>query len=197
MKKAMDRASGSGVFSRDPDAQLDVIELELSDNVKNFVRDGNATGWRLESSLREFPNFEPVEFWFEYPIHRVDSGEHLKAMPAQGTPEAGRMKNPKSKTANDCNTNFRTAFDILCMGEDSVSMEDMMEYLNLKDKTIYNRVSVLGEEFYVDNRRIYRLNPQEPLQINALEADQNNSFSSVLIKKKRKKKTLHSRRGKG
>lgn len=32
-KKAMDRASGSGVFARDPDAMLDMIELELSENV--------------------------------------------------------------------------------------------------------------------------------------------------------------------
>ena len=29
-KKSMDRASGSGVFARDPDAQLDMIELEMS-----------------------------------------------------------------------------------------------------------------------------------------------------------------------
>lgn len=32
-KKSMDRASGSGVFARDPDAMLDMIELELSDDV--------------------------------------------------------------------------------------------------------------------------------------------------------------------
>ena len=32
-KKSMDRASGSGVFARDPDALLDMIELELSDDV--------------------------------------------------------------------------------------------------------------------------------------------------------------------
>lgn len=32
-KKAMDRASGSGVFARDPDAQLDMIQLELTDEV--------------------------------------------------------------------------------------------------------------------------------------------------------------------
>lgn len=32
-KRAMDRASGSGVFARDPDAQLDMIELELSDAI--------------------------------------------------------------------------------------------------------------------------------------------------------------------
>ncbi len=32
-KKSMDRASGSGVFSRDPDALLDLIELELPESV--------------------------------------------------------------------------------------------------------------------------------------------------------------------
>ncbi len=33
-KRSMDRASGSGVFARDPDALLDVIELEISDNLR-------------------------------------------------------------------------------------------------------------------------------------------------------------------
>ncbi|EGG83550.1 hypothetical protein HMPREF9477_00925 [Lachnospiraceae bacterium 2_1_46FAA] len=33
-KRSMDRASGSGVFARDPDALLDLIELELTDAVK-------------------------------------------------------------------------------------------------------------------------------------------------------------------
>lgn len=32
-KKSMDRASGSGVFARDPDALLDLIELELADEL--------------------------------------------------------------------------------------------------------------------------------------------------------------------
>lgn len=63
-KKAMDRASGSGVSARDPDAQLDMIQLELSEDIKNNVRDGQATAWRLESSLREFENIEPLNFWF-------------------------------------------------------------------------------------------------------------------------------------
>ena len=38
-KRAMDRASGSGVFARDPDAMLDLIELELTDSVQRHVRD--------------------------------------------------------------------------------------------------------------------------------------------------------------
>lgn len=33
-KKSMDRASGSGVFARDPDALLDLIELELTEDVR-------------------------------------------------------------------------------------------------------------------------------------------------------------------
>ena len=32
-KRSMDRASGSGVFARDPDALLDLIELELTDSI--------------------------------------------------------------------------------------------------------------------------------------------------------------------
>lgn len=32
-KRSMDRASGSGVFARDPDALLDLIELDLNDNI--------------------------------------------------------------------------------------------------------------------------------------------------------------------
>lgn len=37
-KRSMDRASGSGVFARDPDALLDLIELELSDDlIKNEI----------------------------------------------------------------------------------------------------------------------------------------------------------------
>ena len=64
MKKAMDRASGSGVFARDPDAQLDIIELEMTEEVKCHAAETKGTAWRLETSLREFPNIVPMEFWF-------------------------------------------------------------------------------------------------------------------------------------
>ncbi|MDY5835779.1 MAG: AAA family ATPase [Eubacteriales bacterium] len=36
-KRSMDRASGSGVFARDPDALLDLIELDLSRELKGIV----------------------------------------------------------------------------------------------------------------------------------------------------------------
>lgn len=38
-KRSMDRASGSGVFARDPDALLDIIELEQTPTIKKKKRD--------------------------------------------------------------------------------------------------------------------------------------------------------------
>lgn len=41
-KRSMDRASGSGVFARDPDALLDLIELDLNDDVYKYMRNDAA-----------------------------------------------------------------------------------------------------------------------------------------------------------
>ena len=160
MKKAMDRASGSGVFARDPDAQLDMIELELTDDIKNNVRDGNATAWRLESSLREFPNITPINFWFEYPIHRVDSGGLLGGMPAQGTPKAGKLNNPKSKSSDVAADEFRTAYNALNL-DGSVTVADLAGYLGISDKTVYSRLKKLGGEFLLEKGAIRRVIPAQ------------------------------------
>ena len=154
-KRAMDRASGSGVFARDPDAQLDMIELELSDEVRNMVADNGATAWRMESSLREFQNFVPVDFWFEYPIHRLDSSDSLKAMPSQGSPEAGRLKNSHSKSSEVEADEFRNAFYVQAI-DGSVSVQDMMAYLDISDKTVYARIKKLDGEFVLKKGRVYR-----------------------------------------
>lgn len=62
-KRSMDRASGSGVFARDPDALLDLIELDLNDNLmkkvendaiceicKAFINKYAVAGWDKEIS---------------------------------------------------------------------------------------------------------------------------------------------------
>ena len=153
-KRAMDRASGSGVFARDPDAQLDMIELELTDEVRNMIADRGATGWRMECSLREFKNFTPVEFWFEYPVHRLDHNSSLHTLPAQGTPAAGRMKNRNSKTAEAASEEFRNAYYAQAT-DGSVSVQDMMDYLGITDKTVYARLRKMEGEFVLKKGRIY------------------------------------------
>lgn len=42
-KRSMDRASGSGVFARDPDALLDMIQLELNEDVKKQRKNNAVT----------------------------------------------------------------------------------------------------------------------------------------------------------
>lgn len=134
-KRSMDRASGSGVFARDPDALLDMIELdaeyarsvrwnnlaynaivkEVAGEVSNWegaegvvdrllaicaaqlsrkrqaklcgirdrIRDSsqNATAWRIESTLREFPSGKPIDIWFDFPLHSLDEGLLADTMP--------------------------------------------------------------------------------------------------------------------
>lgn len=160
MKKAMDRASGSGVFARDPDAQLDMIQLELSEDIENNVRDGGATAWRLESSLREFPNITPVNFWFEYPLHRIDTAGTLGAMPAQGTPKAAKVNNAKKKSPEAAADEFRTAYNALNV-DGKVTVSDMAEYLDVIDKTIYARIRKMGGEFVLEKGAIRRVGQTE------------------------------------
>ena len=160
MKKAMDRASGSGVFARDPDAQLDMIQLELSEDIENNVRDGGATAWRLESSLREFPNITPVNFWFEYPLHRIDTAGTLGSMPAQGTPKAAKVNNAKTKSPEAAAEEFCTAYNALNV-DGKVTVSDMAEYLDVIDKTIYARIRKMGGEFVLEKGAIRRVGQTE------------------------------------
>lgn len=80
-KASMDRASGSGVFARDADALLDMIELRIP---KDRTEEAQAeygekcTAWRLDATLREFQRIEPVNLFFSYPLHEVDAGGILK-----------------------------------------------------------------------------------------------------------------------
>lgn len=82
-KKSIDRASGSGVLTRDPDAILDLSEIDLTqlegkEIAWGEVIDDDRSAWRLTGSLREFRSFKPLNIWFDYPIHRVDTKGELE-----------------------------------------------------------------------------------------------------------------------
>lgn len=81
---AMDRSSGSGVFARDPDAILDLSELNVNkyaDRYRKQVADASETltGWEMTGTLREFPPMRPLRLWFDYPIHVADDWNFLSS----------------------------------------------------------------------------------------------------------------------
>lgn len=155
-KRAMDRASGSGVFARDPDAQLDMIQLELTDDLKNNVRDGNATAWRLESSLREFENIHPVNFWFEYPIHRIDTTGLLDNISPEGQLAAARAKSSKYTTPEERRASIDSAYDV-CSVNLPVTVSAMAEYLGVTERCIRDRLKEAKDTYWCKNGTVGKL----------------------------------------
>ena len=157
-KRAMDRASGSGVFARDPDAQLDMIQLETSDEfMAQYADVKTSTAWRLESSLREFPNFKPVNFWFEYPIHKLDDKGILTKHYAEGDPKANLEKSGKrTQTPESRKEELDAAFDINIDEDGSCDAEALAEYLGIKERTIRDRIREFENDYKYSKGKIYR-----------------------------------------
>ena len=162
MKKAMDRASGSGVFARDPDAQLDMIQLELTEDLKNHLADPGETAWRLESSLREFPNIRPVNFWFSYPIHRIDTTGELEALGAEGSAVANLTRTGNFSTPESRRTAIDNAYDALSIDENiQLTVNDLAEYLGLAPRTVRRYLGECKEAYNCTNGVVRRRKSRE------------------------------------
>lgn len=215
-KKSMDRASGSGVFARDPDALLDIIELDLTDaiitqeqnkavaaEVRRFLKDQaitawnwedaisqddwlNAktllnmcennlrsyefnvmrlsceerarrakkkTAWRIEGTLREFEPFEPVNVFFEYPVHKLDESGCLHDI----NPESDRSfryekkdKKKKEKSPEEIRADKISRFEIAFenVQQNGVAkMQDLAYAFGLTDNKSQTASHKLGLRF--------------------------------------------------
>ena len=124
-KKAMDRASGSGVFARDPDAQLDMLEIEPNEK---YVDANTDTAWQIESSLREFPNIIPKRIWFRYPLHEEETDGELKSQPVKDGNKGGRTR----KISDELIEQYFDEYAV----NGYVSLENMMAALDVSETTV-------------------------------------------------------------
>ena len=216
-KRSMDRASGSGVFSRDPDALLDLSELELTDSLikqeenkeicricfewinrfdkptaeelsqddilsskvmletaqrvlsntsykllhtdiraaEKLIR--SRTAWRIEGTLREFPKFEPINLWFDYPIHREDDTGVLKDLDFEGKHSDWRNNFSRKKTNEERKTDRResieTAYDACYIEGEIVTVQDLAEYTGKSEKTVKRHLKEHGG-FWLDGNQV-------------------------------------------
>lgn len=197
----MDRSSGSGVFARDPDAILDLIELPVTEDrymaleneaickvyydaiqkynsgysdislddqfskkqmqhhlmsaihaqpiLKEIEDQKNAaiesarqaTAWRLEGTLREFPKFKPVNAWFKYPIHILD--ESLQDIKLEEDPKENWRKGTKKSNesrAEKSKRELEEAFNVLSEDGGAVDVNQIADYLEIARNTVYSRV---------------------------------------------------------
>lgn len=117
LKSAIDRGSGSGVFGRAPDAVLDMTELvldagtvEMARHVASLAATPRLSGWRLSFTLREFAPRAPMDMWFAFPLHLVDSTGLL----ADCKPNYGGLSEARKVRAEAENVGKLAALDAAC-----------------------------------------------------------------------------------
>ena len=164
MKRAIDRASGSGVFARDPDAILDMIQLCVDDEKDTEEDSLKPTAWRISGTLREFPTFEAVNVWFAYPIHKMDDTGLLAMAAEEGSladiQAKGRVLGNQAKTAKKESriSKIDEAYEALSFGgKEIVTLEDMAKYFDVTTRTIRTDIVKNGkleiENGYVRQKR--------------------------------------------
>lgn len=221
-KRSMDRASGSGVFARDPDALLDLIELVPTDAIREQLavraacgvcremldsrglsdaygpddacsrarmRDicaehfgaadlgaldaaiaateaaaARRTAWRIEGTLREFERFEPVNLWFDYPIHRLEPSllddlvpeSDARALGFAGAQKRWKRETPSSQREKSAKA-LETAFEA-CTMDGEVTVYAMAQYMDLRPRTVKERLKKDGR-FWIEGEKIGRKEP--------------------------------------
>ena len=114
---AIDRASGSGVFGRDADATVDLIEIPLTAAVRERLPDDiyKCKGFMMSTDLREFEATPPRFFWFKHPLHVEDETGTLEEAAGQtmGTGETDATAHGKAAKKADKKAQFLTAVETL------------------------------------------------------------------------------------
>lgn len=153
----MDRASGSGVFARDPDAILDMIQIRKPKKKEDSNDDDIKTAWRISGTLREFPPFLPINVWFDWPIHRLDEIGELETAVADGSQEDKSQKgNEKKQDEVDMELAEMEIYiaDKLSKGE-KVTKQDVMKEFGISQPTYSRRIKKLKNYKSVNGEIIY------------------------------------------
>ena len=99
------------------------------------------TAWRIDGILREFPKFDPVNVWFDYPVHQVDEDGLLADVnPEEEKTPYQRMLEAKKKQSEKDNaekiSQFAIAFEGLVDDSGCVRLADIAEEIGVSKKTI-------------------------------------------------------------
>ena len=120
------------------------------------------TAWRIEGTLREFARFDPVNLWFDFPIHKLDDGlledlqpeSDYKALGSRGA--AKRWGNKESQTAKS-KRQLSDAFEA-CTMDGEVTIYAIAQYMDLKPDTVKKRLKADGG-YWIDGEKVGKKEP--------------------------------------
>ena len=99
------------------------------------------TAWRVEGILREFPKFDPVNLWFDYPVHRLDEVGSLKDIQLDVEKAAAKKTKTPAEKKREKEEKLMLAFEACDMdGDGKVKLTDLAEYMELSLNTVKNYV---------------------------------------------------------
>ena len=129
-RKIIDRGSGSGVFARDADAICDLSFLspskELLEVVGSQIQNGEKP-MQIAFVLRDFKDIEPINIWFKFPVHIVDSANLLEGAPLEGSKADNLNRSSKRTTESERREAIRRLFNA-CEQDGIASIAEMIAY---------------------------------------------------------------------
>ena len=142
-KKVIDRGSGSGVFARDADAICDMSFLDPDEAILETIGQQIANGekpMQLAFVLRDFRDVDPVNVFFKFPIHYVDSAGLLNGAYLEGSTESNLNKNPYKKTKTEKRKIIDDAFNAVKQLDDNLNevarLSEMADMTEVTPKTL-------------------------------------------------------------
>lgn len=166
-KAAQDRASGSGVFARDPDAIVDLIEVEIPEDQKSLILDKYTdTAWRMQFVTRDFAEPPTRNIWFKYPLHQLDETDQVKKMLSKGDPKANlkQYKEGKVKSNDEKLDLLDNAFDVVSMGSEACTVAELAEFLAedkdqvaAKKRWVYRTLKEFEDEYSLEDGVVKRV----------------------------------------
>lgn len=161
-KKITDRGSGSGVFARDADAICDLSFLSPSKELLQVIGSQIQSGekpMQIAFVLRDFKDVEPINIWFKFPCHYVDSANLLEGSPLEGSREDNLNKSSKRTSDDDKHTALSEAFEY-CKNEDGTALiKEMADFTqgHPARRTLERYIERFNDEFELKDGVVRRL----------------------------------------
>ena len=159
-RKVIDRGSGSGVFARDADAICDLSFLsptrEALELLGSQMKDGEKP-MQLAFVLRDFKDIEPINIWFRFPLHFIDSTGLLDGAPVEGSREDNLNQSSKRTTENERKSILDKAFQ-MCQSDGIALLDDMEDWCGKSPtkKTLRNYIKEFADEYECKNSRVWK-----------------------------------------
>lgn len=130
----------------DLDNKQELLQRVQQDREAVIEQASQHTAWRMEGTLREFPSFKPINYWFKYPLYEVDHSlddveietpEDKHAAWKKSMQEANQTRSEKAQ--KELEEAYQQLVDFHNDGA-PISIDELAATLNITRQAVYKRV---------------------------------------------------------